>query len=82
MLIYSEGGHTGINSAVYRYKLCEEIDETAKIADEFGLKLETIYFGGGTPTVLESNELARLMDRIERAFDLTIYVNILLRQGV
>lgn len=57
--------------APYIDKLCEEIDETAKIAYEFGLKLETIYFGGGTPTVLESNELARLMDRIERAFDLT-----------
>lgn len=55
----------------YIDKLCEEIDETASIANEFGLKLETIYFGGGTPTVLENNELVRLMERIERAFDLS-----------
>lgn len=55
----------------YIDKLCEEIDETARIAKEYGLRLETIYFGGGTPTVLEDSELARLMDRIERGFDLS-----------
>lgn len=55
----------------YIDKLCEEIDETARIAHEYGLKLETIYFGGGTPTVLENSELVRLINRIERAFDLS-----------
>ena len=37
---------------VYVDRLAEEIAHTGKIAKELGLRLETVYFGGGTPTTL------------------------------
>ena len=32
--------------------LCEELAITGRIASELGLRLETVYYGGGTPTRL------------------------------
>lgn len=51
--------------------LCKELEETGKIAGELGLHLETIYFGGGTPTTLDAQSLARLFDTIRNSFDLS-----------
>lgn len=51
--------------------LCKEIKNTADITKALGLKLETIYFGGGTPTTLEADELAILFDTISESFDLS-----------
>lgn len=51
--------------------LCEEIKNTAAITKELGLQLETIYFGGGTPTTLEADELKSLFDVICESFDLS-----------
>lgn len=51
--------------------LCEEIAHTGRIARELGLRLETVYFGGGTPTSLEAADLARLIDTVGRHFDLS-----------
>src|SRR5690606_14888276 len=31
----------------------------------------TVYFGGGTPSLLEGSDLARLLDRAHRLFDLS-----------
>ena len=49
--------------------LLEEITQTARVINESGLALETIYIGGGTPTVLSAGELSRLCDRINECFD-------------
>ena len=38
----------------YTKLLCEEIKRTAEIANKLGLRLETVYFGGGTPTTLRT----------------------------
>ena len=47
----------------------QEIDYVAK---EFaGKKLNTIYFGGGTPTTLEPEQLERLIVKVKESFDLT-----------
>ncbi|MDD5952922.1 MAG: coproporphyrinogen dehydrogenase HemZ [Oscillospiraceae bacterium] len=51
--------------------LCEELVYTAKVAKELGLRLETIYFGGGTPTTLTAEQLSRLLDTIHSHFDLS-----------
>lgn len=51
--------------------LCKELEETAKIAKSLNLKLETIYFGGGTPTTLEPELLSKLFDTISSCFDLS-----------
>ncbi len=55
----------------YIDKLCDEIKLTAQIADELGLKLDTIYFGGGTPTSLESDQLARIMSAVAESFNIS-----------
>lgn len=51
--------------------LAQELEETAVIAKELGLRLETIYFGGGTPTTLEAPQLSFLIDTIRQNFDLS-----------
>lgn len=51
--------------------LCEELKHTAKVAKELGLRLETIYFGGGTPTTLSAEQLSVLLDTIREHFDLS-----------
>lgn len=56
---------------VYVEQLCEEIRQTGRIATELGLRLETVYFGGGTPTTLSAEQLQRLFHTVETAFDLS-----------
>lgn len=55
----------------YLEKLAEEIELTGKLATELGLRLESIYFGGGTPGVLEAPQMDRLLGAIEESFDLS-----------
>jgi len=55
----------------YVDKLCEEIAEFGVIANCIGLKLHTVYFGGGTPTTLSAEQLTRLFEQIENSFDLS-----------
>lgn len=50
---------------------CEELKANGRIAGELGLRLETIYFGGGTPTTLSYAQLDRILNTIERSFDLS-----------
>ncbi len=51
--------------------LCKELEKTGQVAKAFGLRLETVYFGGGTPTTLSAPQLSRLFDVIEKNFDLS-----------
>ncbi len=53
----------------YLTALEKEIDFTAEIYRD--KKIDTIYIGGGTPTTLEPEELERLFEKLEGAFDLT-----------
>lgn len=55
----------------YVNKLCEEIEFTAKKAKENGLVLTNVYWGGGTPTTLEADDLVRILTAIEDNFDLS-----------
>lgn len=57
--------------APYVDLLCEEIVATGKIASDLGLNLETVYFGGGTPTTLTHEQLDKIMNTIECSFDLS-----------
>ena len=47
-----------------------EIEYTGKIAKQAGLRLETVYIGGGTPTALTAEQLGEIMSAINGAFDL------------
>ena len=53
----------------YLEKLKEELRYTAAIAAEKGLVLQTIYMGGGTPTVLTAEQLRDLLQTVNSAFD-------------
>ncbi len=50
--------------------LIKEMSQTAEIAKQLGLQLDTIYFGGGTPTTLSAEQLRRLfaaLDKFDRS---------------
>lgn len=51
--------------------LCRELEETGKIARELSLKLESVYFGGGTPTALSAALLKKLTDCVADNFNIT-----------
>ncbi len=51
--------------------LTRELAHTAALARELGLRLETVYFGGGTPTTLTSEQLHTLTETVAREFDLS-----------
>lgn len=51
--------------------LCIELQHNGKIARDLGLRLETVYFGGGTPTTLTPSQLDKILNTIESSFDLS-----------
>ncbi len=51
--------------------LCEEIRRTAEIAAGLHLRLEAVYFGGGTPTALSADQLSNLLRTVRSCFDLS-----------
>ncbi|MBE6741908.1 MAG: coproporphyrinogen dehydrogenase HemZ [Ruminococcaceae bacterium] len=51
--------------------LCKELEEIGSIAQMLNLNLETIYFGGGTPTTLSASQLDEVLSAVERSFDLS-----------
>lgn len=57
--------------APYVELLCEEIKTTAEIANSLGLRLETVYFGGGTPTTLNAEQLNRVIGTVNSSFDMS-----------
>lgn len=55
----------------YTELLCEEIKATAQIASDLGLRLETVYFGGGTPTTLNAEQLNKVLKTVRNSFDMS-----------
>lgn len=55
----------------YTKLLCEEIKLTAEIANKLGLRLETVYFGGGTPTTLSAEQLDTVLRTVNKSFDMS-----------
>lgn len=51
--------------------LCDELIKTSEISKENNLRLETVYIGGGTPTVLSAKQLTRVMNTVSESFDLS-----------
>ena len=56
---------------IYVEQLCKEIAYTGELARQLGLRLETVYFGGGTPTTLTAEQLTALFRAVESSFDLS-----------
>ena len=53
----------------YLELLLEEVAETGRVAKELSLRLETVYIGGGTPTILSAAQLSALIESVFRNFD-------------
>src|SRR6202008_4401186 len=56
----------------YVDRVCSDIANAPQVAEEMGAKIEhevdSIYLGGGTPTVLESGQLRRIFDAVRQQF--------------
>jgi oxygen-independent coproporphyrinogen-3 oxidase len=65
----------GTPAAMERYvqQLCKEIDAAANIAAGLGAELprvvDTVYLGGGTPSLLSPEQLSRIFAALRRNFD-------------
>lgn len=55
----------------YLEALHREIAYTAQLLRQSGRTVRTLYIGGGTPSTLSRDQLARLMDAINQSFDLS-----------
>ena len=51
--------------------LCEEIKLTAEIAKKLGLRLESVYMGGGTPTTLSASQMSQVLSTVNNNFDMS-----------
>lgn len=61
----------GVKKLIPRYVelLCREIEYTAKITENAGLHLRSVYIGGGTPTVLSADDLKRIIKSVKNSFN-------------
>ena len=55
----------------YLEALMKELAATGELLANSGRKVRTIYIGGGTPTTLSSEQMARLLDAVHDSFDLS-----------
>lgn len=46
-----------------------EIEQTARLCEDRGFMIDTIYIGGGTPTSLSGTDFAMLLEWIRQSFD-------------
>ena len=64
------GKHTELLDP-YLEALEKEMRHTGKLLANSGKQVRTIYIGGGTPTTLSASQMARLLDGVADAFDLS-----------
>lgn len=59
----------------YVDRICSDIENAPRVAAEMGGKMEravdSIYLGGGTPTVLEAGQLERIFGAVRREFEVS-----------
>ena len=53
----------------YLVRLFDDIDRTSDLIASLGLRVATVYVGGGTPTVLEPDKLSALLAKIASRVD-------------
>lgn len=44
--------------------LCNDVDATLQFAKQHGIRIDNVYFGGGTPTSLSAEQLDRIMSHV------------------
>ena len=51
--------------------LCRELEILGEMVDTYGLKIDTVYYGGGTPTSITADQLHKIMKKTAECFDLS-----------
>lgn len=67
--VSSTTAQSGHLIAPYLDTLCREIAETAALVRKAGKRVQSVYIGGGTPTTLDEEQLARLLAALAENFD-------------
>ena len=65
----------------YLVALLEEIDETVDVINAVGLRVNTVYIGGGTPTTLNPEQLRKLLTKINERIDVSSLLEFTLEAG-
>ncbi len=65
----------------YLVKLGEEIDAIFDEIKKLGLNVKTVYIGGGTPTILEPDQLRFLLSKINENWDVSTLEEFTLESG-
>ncbi len=55
----------------YLDRLDGDLARTARIIKETGFNLRSVYIGGGTPSVLNEEQIKRIMERLHTSFDMS-----------
>lgn len=61
----------GVNLEMYFNHLLLEVNSIGEAFNSHGVIIDTLYIGGGTPTVLKADQLEKLMSGLEESFDLS-----------
>ena len=65
----------------YLDAMLDEIDDTFNVINTIGLKVNTIYIGGGTPTTLNPEQLRRLLTKVNEKVDVSTLLEFTLEAG-
>ncbi len=65
----------------YLVELYRDIDDIFSVIRELGLRVATVYIGGGTPTVLSPDRMARLLAKIGEHVDPTTLMEFTVEAG-
>ena len=65
----------------YLDAMLDELDETFNVIDTVGLRVNTVYIGGGTPTTLNPEQLRRLLAKVNEKLDVSDLLEFTLEAG-
>ena len=64
------GGHPGASRQTYAEAAIAEIRQARRVLGDTDVPVETVFFGGGTPTLLDAGDLTRIVGAIRDEFGL------------
>ena len=65
----------------YLEHLAKDLEQTAKKINEMGLRVRTVYIGGGTPTILDADQLRFLLGKIAELINVSALEEYTLESG-
>lgn len=65
----------------YLEKLLLDVEANFRVINELGLNVKTVYIGGGTPTILNEEQLHRLLSKISELCDVSKLAEYTLESG-